>query len=113
MSGFDIIGPDTIREPRMLGEGPQIRLPGPGGPASGEGDSKVEFSSQLEKVIGQITELSDDVKGKYEALARGEPGVELHDLMTAMGKSEVAFNLMLEVRNKIVDAWQNLSRSVV
>ena len=107
MSGFDIIGPDTVREPRMLGEGPRLPLPGPG-----EGDSKVGFSSQLEEVLGQITELSDDVKVKYEALARGEPGVELHDLMTAMGKSEVAFNLMLEVRNKIVDAWKNLSRSV-
>ena len=45
------------------------------------------------------------------AKARGEP-VEVHDLMIAMGKSEVAFNLMLEVRNKIIDAWQQLSRSV-
>ena len=75
MSGFDIIGPDTVREPRMLGEGPRLPLPGPGGDASGEGDSKVGFSSQLEEVLGQITELSDDVKVKYEALARGEPGV--------------------------------------
>ena len=113
MSGFDIIGPDTLREPRMLGEGPRIGLPGAGGNPSGGDGSKVEFSSHLEEAFGQITELSDDVKGKYEALARGEPGVELHDLMTAMGKSEVAFNLMLEVRNKLVDAWQNLSRSVV
>jgi flagellar hook-basal body complex protein FliE len=33
--------------------------------------------------------------------------------MMAMGKSDVAFNLMLEVRNKLVDAWEKLSRSVV
>ena len=37
--------------------------------------------------------------------------VELHDVMLAGGKSEVAFNLMLEVRNKLIDAWEKLSRS--
>ncbi len=113
MSGFDIIGPDTLREPRMLGEGPRDGLRGPGGDTTGEDDSRVGFSSHLEEVFGQVTQLSADVKSKYEALARGGSGVEIHDLMSAIGKSEVAFNLMLEVRNKIVDAWQNLSRSVV
>jgi flagellar hook-basal body complex protein FliE len=42
----------------------------------------------------------------------GEP-VALHDVMASMGKSEVAFNLVLEVRNRLVDAWEKLSRSVV
>ena len=39
--------------------------------------------------------------------------VELHDVMIASSKSEVAFNLLLEVRNKMVDAWEQLSRSSV
>jgi flagellar hook-basal body complex protein FliE len=33
--------------------------------------------------------------------------------MAAANKSEVAFNLMLEVRNKLVEAWEKLSRSAV
>ena len=49
---------------------------------------------------------------KTQALATGEP-VALHDVMVSMGKSEVAFNLLLEVRNKLIDAWEKLSRSVV
>jgi flagellar hook-basal body complex protein FliE len=39
--------------------------------------------------------------------------VELHDVLIAGSKSEVAFNLLLEVRNKLVDAWEQLSRSSV
>ena len=35
-------------------------------------------------------------------------GVELHDVMLAANKSEVMFNLMLEVRNKLVEAWEKL-----
>jgi flagellar hook-basal body complex protein FliE len=33
--------------------------------------------------------------------------------MIAANKSEVAFNLVLEVRNKMVEAWEKLSRSVM
>ena len=42
-----------------------------------------------------------------QALATGEP-IALHDVMTSMGKSEVAFNLLLEVRNKLVNAYQEI-----
>jgi len=45
-------------------------------------------------------------------MALGE-NVELHDVLIATNKSEVAFNLLLEVRNKLVDAWDKLSRSSV
>lgn len=111
MSGFDIPGPGSFETPRLLGENRQIDLLGQDG-----GDREIStgaFSSQLQDALGQVAELSSDVKDKYEALARGDGSVEIHDLMTAIGKSEVAFNLMLEMRNKIVEAWQTLSRAVV
>ena len=120
MSGFDILGSDSLLNPRLLGDGLRIDVPLPGGGdrtgqgiEGGQEVSRTSFSAHLEDVFGEIKRLNTEVKENYEALARGEPGVEVHDLMTAMGKSEVAFNLMLEMRNKIVDAWQTLSRSVV
>ena len=119
MSGFDILGANNFPDPRMIGEALKIDLPGldgqdpPSREIGGRGAvSSIPFSSHLEDVFVEITRLKQDVADKYEALARGEPGVGVHDLMTAMGKSEVTFNLMLEMRNKIVEAWQTLSRSV-
>ena len=71
----------------------------------------MSFKDTLNDALAEVRGLQLDSQSKYEALARGE-NVEVHDLMIAMGKSEVAFNLMLEVRNKLLDAWQVLSRSV-
>ena len=70
------------------------------------------FGGALADAIARVDGLQQDVAQKTEAIAKGEP-VALHDVMTSMGKSEVAFNLLLEVRNKLVDAWEKLSRSVV
>jgi len=81
-------------------------------PSSGDGGDSVDFGSALMDALSEVNDLGNQTKEKAEALARGEP-VEVHDLMIAMGKSDVAFNLMLEVRNKMVEAWQSLSRSVI
>jgi flagellar hook-basal body complex protein FliE len=103
VSGFDLIqGPgferQLLREPAERGEGLGARPAG--------------FGAAIADALAEVDRLGADAKSKAEALARGEP-VEVHDLMIALGKSEVAFNLMLEVRNKMVEAWQTLSRSVI
>ena len=109
MSGFDVIGPGlgekfpVIRESVSKELGADNQLAG--------SDDVGGFLGHLTDAIEGVQGLSDEVKGKAEALSRGEP-VELHDLMISMGKSEVAFNLMLEVRNKLLEAWQTLSRAV-
>ena len=80
----------------------------PGGPRQ-KGDGGA-FEGMLADSIAQVHALQQDVQAKTRGLALGE-GVELHDVLIASSKSEVAFNLLLEVRNKLVDAWEKLSRS--
>lgn len=105
MSGFDIPGPAQLK-PRLIGD-----LEGHGPQTAGvdKGPGKL-FEETLSGALQEVRSLQLDTKSKYEGLLRGE--VEVHDLMIAVGKSEVAFNLMLEVRNKLLEAWQTLSRSV-
>jgi flagellar hook-basal body complex protein FliE len=105
MSGFDIGGPGIGPRTRLLGElreggAPPLRTPGS------------DFGNALSDAISHVGELGNETGAMTDALARGEP-VEIHELMVAMDKSDVAFNLMLEIRNKIVEAWETLSRSVV
>lgn len=120
MSGFDlppIRGFDgsfgkpqgPLRSPEIFGE-PRIKPigdDGSNGPAVG--DSK-PFDGFLADSVQKVADLQADTKQKVRAMVMGED-VELHDVMIAGSKSEVAFNLMLEVRNKLVDAWEKLSRS--
>lgn len=110
MSGFEM--------PR-IGAGPLLRPPSsPSGRDPFGDDTRVDdgeaasFGGTLESAIAKVDSLGKEVGNEVQALASGEP-VALHDMMMSMGKSEVAFNLMLEVRNKLVDAWEKLSRSVV
>lgn len=122
MSGFDIIGPGgygppQLRplEPRDLGAQEIGGAQGPLGELSIEGGDEASggsFADKLEDALSSVSDLRNDVKSKAEALARGEP-VELHELMISMGKSDVAFNMMLEVRNKLLNAWDTITRSSV
>jgi flagellar hook-basal body complex protein FliE len=70
------------------------------------------FESALGDSLASIRSLQEDVQQKTRGLVLGED-VELHEVMLAANKSEVAMNLLLEVRNKLVDAWEKLSRSAV
>ena len=105
MSGIDLVGLQGPGAGRM----PVIGETAP--PLAQEGTRSASFGGALADALGQVDALQDAVGQKYRALATGAP-LELHDLMSAMGKSEVAFNLLLEVKNKLVDAWDKLSRTV-
>lgn len=108
MSSFDILGADSFKRPLEIK------------PAERQLDRAIEssddhadgFSNHLADALGEIADLKGEVKAKTEALARGE-NVELHDLMVSMGKSDVAFNMMLELRNKLLEAWNTISRSAI
>ncbi len=111
MSGFDVLGPAGAQKPYGIGNPYGAdKLIGEGGVQETEGGSE-SFLSELNDALMEVRGLQVETRDKARALASGEP-VEVHDLMISMGKSEVAFNLMLEVRNKLLDAWQILQRSV-
>lgn len=121
MSGLDLWGVGG-QQPRLMGDGPQsgglsrgVRELGGSTqiqPEGGEGSQTGGFDNLLVEAIQEVKGASNEVKDKVERLAAGEP-VKLHDILMAMGKSGETFNLMLEIRNKMMDAWQTLQRSVV
>jgi flagellar hook-basal body complex protein FliE len=74
--------------------------------------SSTGFAGFLADSLDNVQALQDDSRAKTRGLALGED-VDLHDVMIASSKSEAAFNLVLEVRNKLVEAWEKLSRSVM
>ncbi|HEB53219.1 MAG TPA: hypothetical protein ENI87_08200, partial [bacterium] len=107
---------EPFRSPEL--QGPQVQSP-PDQVSAFEamlpadvrgGGSADALSGGIVDAIDHVRGLQNDAKDKVRAMVMGED-VELHDVMIAGNKSEVAFNLLLEVRNKLVDAWEKLSRS--
>jgi len=46
---------------------------------------------------------------KIAQLAAGKVD-NVHEVMIALGKAEISFNLMMEIRNKLVEAYKEIMR---
>jgi len=86
--------------------------PGPAGaPAAGAGGG-VSFGQVLKDSLAQVNHLQHEADGAIQSLATGGTAT-LHDTMLAIQKAELSFKLMMQVRNKIVEAYQEVLRMQV
>jgi len=67
-----------------------------------------EFSELLKQSIDKVNETQMEAKKITEAFQRGDPDVQMSEMMVAMQKSSVSFQAMLQVRNKLVSAYQEI-----
>ena len=71
--------------------------------------SSETFGAQLQQAIRAVDEKLVQRDDMVQAMVRGE-AVEVHDIMTAAQEAQLAFDLMLEVRNKLLEAYQEIMR---
>jgi flagellar hook-basal body complex protein FliE len=77
----------------------------PSAPAAKPG----EFQSILENSIQNLNSLGQSAAGATEKFLNGE-NEELHNVVLSAQKAEMAFELGLQVRNKVVQAYQEIMR---
>jgi flagellar hook-basal body complex protein FliE len=68
-----------------------------------------EFQKVLSGAINSIESLQTDASTAVQKFLTGE-NEELHTTVLATQKAELAFELGLQVRNKVVDAYQEVMR---
>ena len=88
---------------------PRTEVPGKAATPAAGGAS---FGAVLKDSIAQVNALQREADGAIQALATGATGT-LHDTMIAIQKAELSFKLMMQVRNKIVEAYQEILRMQV
>lgn len=67
-----------------------------------------EFANILSKGIDQVNQADLRASQLSTAFQRGEPGVELPQVMLEMQKASVSFRALTEVRNRLVSAYQEI-----
>ena len=72
-------------------------------------ESSQGFFDTLQNVMGEVQNLQADGQKKVADLLAGN-GEDVHRAMIAVEKADLAFQLMMQVRNKIVQAYQEVSR---
>ena len=76
---------------------------GPAGAAEGG-----KFLETLQQSMDQVQGAQGDAATQVVQLLNGE-GADLHSAMIAVEKADLSFQLMMQVRNKIVQAYQQIS----
>jgi flagellar hook-basal body complex protein FliE len=75
-------------------------------PGQSTGDS---FGSMLGNMISDVNAKQNAALQSVSGLQTGQ-GVPLHQAVIAMEEANVSFQLMVEVRNKLLDSYQELMR---
>lgn len=77
-------------------------------PAAGGEVGAGGFAGELKKSLERISSAQEHAYGQAEAFELGKPGVALNDVMVDLQKANIGFQMGLQVRNKVVQAYQEI-----
>jgi len=78
--------------------------------AASDAVGQADFSSLLKKSIDAVSSTQKQAGALTTSFAKGDPDVNLAQVMVALQKASVSFEAMSQVRNKLVDAYQEIMR---
>lgn len=70
------------------------------------------FGDTLKDAVGSVNELQGNADNMAQKLATGDVQ-DIHQVMLALNKASNAFGLTMQVRNKAVEAYQDIMRMQV
>lgn len=87
------------------------RLPigGVGGAAGNATTSGVDFGAVLKEAVQQVSDAQNTAQAKAQAFQMGAKDMSLEEVMVSLQKANVAFQGMIAVRNKLVEAYRDVT----
>jgi len=101
----------TIRSFSHNGPSGAGGIGGVGGSASPSAPAQsgaTEFANLLRQGIDSVNQTQQSASQLATAFEQGTPGVELPQVMLEMQKASVSFRALTEVRNRLVNAYQEI-----
>ncbi len=84
-------------------------VPGTPAPDTGADAGGASFSDVLKNAVNTVDSLNDNAAAQVNSLLQGG-GADINSVMIAVEKADVSFQLMMQVRNKIVNAYQDIEK---
>jgi len=78
-------------------------------PVGSDGASAPNFREILKDTIQQVNVRQQDADKAIEDLATGQPGTSVVDVMSAVEKADLAFRTLMQFRNKLLSAYQEIN----
>ncbi len=95
-----------LRSTAELAQGVQLKRPD-------EAKGDVDFSSLLKNAVDHVNETGQASKSLKKAFELGDPNVDIAQVMVASQKAGVEFQLMLNVRNRLISAYQDVMKMAI
>jgi flagellar hook-basal body complex protein FliE len=89
----------------------QKSVPQPAASPAGEKSSGSSFGNVLEDAIKQVNSLETNSQTEMNKFLSEE--TDIHTVMMALEKADISFQVMMQVRNKIVSAYQEIMKTQV
>ncbi len=102
IDGVAGIGATGIERIAGIGTGGQGAAPG----AKAAAES---FGRLLDQALEGLNRIQVEADASSARLAAGEP-VDLHDVMLAVEEADLSLRLALQMRNKLMEAYQEINR---
>ena len=74
-----------------------------------DNEGGVSFGDVLKNAVNQVNQVNDSAAAQVNNLLQGGSS-DMNDVMIAVEKADVSFQLMMQMRNKIVNAYQDIEK---
>lgn len=105
MSQIDVNS--VLSQMRALSAQATGAMPSAALPAASSG-AGVDFGTLFKQTIGSVAAQQNDAQVQVNAFERGDPGADIVKTSIAGQKADLAFRGLVEVRNKLVDAYTTI-----
>jgi flagellar hook-basal body complex protein FliE len=75
-------------------------------------ETNASFGETLQRAMADVNALQNEAGKAVEKMVGGE-AVDLHEVMVAVEKAKTSFDLLMEIRNKALDAYREIMRMQV
>ena len=88
----------------------QLGATSPLKPADIGSSSSGSFGDAFKAAIQQVDDLQAGADQQVGGMLQGQGNADVGNVMASVEKADVAFQLMMQVRNKIVNAYQDIEK---
>ena len=81
----------------------------PGAHIAAPGDDSPSFADTLKEMLGEVSEVQANAEDAIGAFLRGE-NIEVHEVMAAAEEAGIALEMLIEIRNKLTEAYRTVSQ---
>jgi flagellar hook-basal body complex protein FliE len=111
MEGFTVSNANRFLDTGVVRDSKSMNIEKPSSVGS-TADSDKSFATTLKEAISNVNELQQSSDAATQALATGKTD-DVASVMIASQKADIALHAMVQVRNKIIDAYQEIMKMQV